>query len=43
MEKKHVTFSNAKEMLAYIQDGNDLYSPTEELYVSVYNDMGSVC
>lgn len=36
-------FNSAEEMLEFIQDGNDLWSPSEELYVFVYNEDGAVC
>lgn len=41
--KRNVRFSNAEEMLEYIQKENDLYSPSTEQYVFVYNDHGSLC
>lgn len=36
-------FASAKEMLDYINDNHDLYSPTAETYVFNYNDVGSIC
>ena len=36
-------FSNANEMLNTIRNGVDLYSPSKELYVFVYNEDGSIC
>lgn len=35
-------FSTAKEMLEHIQAGNDLYNPKLEVYVFLYNDVGSI-
>ena len=35
-------FKDAKEMLWYIQRGNDIWSPDLNYYVSVYNDLGSI-
>ena len=35
-------FNNGKEMLDYIQDGFDLYSPSEQLYIFLYNGYGSI-
>ena len=40
---KTIPFSSGKEMLDAIQAGADLYSPTEELYVFLYNGSGSIC
>ena len=36
-------FNSAKEMLSTITSGVDLYSPTEQKYVFVYNDRDSIC
>lgn len=36
-------FANAKEMLEYIQDNHDLYSPSIGIHVFLYNDVGSLC
>lgn len=36
-------FGTAKQMLDYINEGNDLYSRKAETYVFSYNDEGSVC
>ena len=36
-------FNSAAEMLKFIQDGNDLWSPSEELYIFVYNEDGAIC
>ena len=41
MEK--ITFNSAEEMLNTITGGTDLYCPEEEIYVFVYNDLGSIC
>ena len=38
-----IPFSSGKEMLDAIQAGADLYSPTEGLYVFLYNGSGSIC
>lgn len=39
-----MTFGSAKEMLDTILQGTDLYSPSNALYVFVYNDEGtSIC
>lgn len=35
-------FNSAKEMLEVIQNGFDLYNPTLEIYVFVYNEAGSI-
>lgn len=35
-------FDSAKQMLDYIQEGNDLYNPRLEVYVFVYSDAGSI-
>ena len=37
-----MTFNNGKEMLDYIQSGKDLYSPSEQLYIFLYNGYGSI-
>ena len=37
-----MTFNSAKEMLEYIQEGNDLYNQNIETYVFVYSDAGSI-
>lgn len=36
-------FNSAKDMLEFIQDGNDLWSESEGLYVFAYNEDGAVC
>ena len=36
-------FSTPKEMLKYIQAGNDIWSPTLEKYVFLYSELGSIC
>lgn len=36
-------FNSAEDMLEFIQDGNDLWSPSEGLYVFVYNEDGAIC
>lgn len=38
-----VAFETPEEMLAFLRDGPDLYSPSKELYVFGYNDLGSIC
>lgn len=35
-------FNTGKEMLDYIQSGKDLYSPSEQLYIFLYNGYGSI-
>lgn len=35
-------FATAEQMLEFINDGNDLYSPKAEIYVFGYNDAGSI-
>lgn len=35
-------FSSGAEMLDYLIDGNDLYSPDLEIYVFCYNDIGAI-
>lgn len=35
-------FYTAREMLDYINDNHDLYSPKAEIYVFGYNDAGSI-
>ena len=35
-------FNSAREMLDYIQEGNDLYNPNDESYVFLYNGYGSI-
>lgn len=37
-----MTFNNGKEMLDYIQSDKDLYSPSEQLYIFLYNGYGSI-
>ena len=36
-------FNSPQELLEYIQNGFDLYSPSLEEYAFLYNDMGSIC
>lgn len=36
-------FDSPEEMLMVIQNGNDLYSPSELIYTFVYNEAGSIC
>lgn len=36
-------FNSAEDMLEFIQDGNDLWSPSENLYIFVYNEDGAIC
>lgn len=36
-------FNSPKEILEFIQDGNDLYSKSAKLYVFVYNNAGAIC
>jgi hypothetical protein len=36
-------FNSAEDILEFIQDGNDLWSPSEDLYVFVYNEDGAIC
>lgn len=36
-------FQTAEQMLEYINKGNDLYSRQAEIYISNYNEAGSVC
>ena len=36
-------FQSADIMLKYIQDGNDVWSPTLNKYVFLYNALGSIC
>ena len=36
-------FNSALEMLEFIQAGNSLWSPSEETYVFLYNNVGSIC
>lgn len=38
-----INFKNGSEMLEAIKDGYDLYSPSLEKYVFVYNKKGSIC
>lgn len=35
-------FESGQQMLDYINEGNDLYSKSAEIYVFCYNDAGSV-
>lgn len=35
-------FATAEQMLKFINDGNDLYSPKAEIYVFGYNEAGSI-
>lgn len=37
-----LTFHNGAEMLEALQTG-DLYSPLSEIYIFIYNDVGSLC
>lgn len=39
---KGVEFSSAQEMLAYLQNANDLYNPQTGAYVWLYNEAGSI-
>ena len=36
-------FKNGKEMLDFIQAGNDIYNREKELYIFVYNENGALC
>lgn len=36
-------FSSANEMLDYVQDNNDIWSPELEFYVFLYSEYGSIC
>lgn len=36
-------FKNGKEMFDYVSGGNDLYSPSEGIYIFVYNDADALC
>ena len=36
-------FGNVKEMVDYIKEGRDLYSPSLEKYLFLYNDYGAIC
>lgn len=39
-----MTFNTAEEMLTTVLNGTDLYSPSEEFYLFVYNDeQTSIC
>ena len=42
MGKNILCFRDADEMLGYIKNGNDLYSPMREQYVWLYNTDGSI-
>lgn len=35
-------FKTPEQILEYINDGNDLYSPSEEIYIFSYNEVGSI-
>lgn len=37
-----MTFHSGQEMLDYLKSGKDLYNPTEELFVFLYNEAGSI-
>ena len=36
-------FNSAEEILDFIQDGNDLWSPSTNIYVFVYSEEGAIC
>ena len=36
-------FKSAQEMLSFVQNGNDLWSPSKCVYMFIYNDLGSIC
>ena len=36
-------FNTAQELLDYINNGFDVYSPSLEVYAFLYNDKGSIC
>lgn len=36
-------FNSAEEILDFIKDGNDLWSPSTNIYVFVYNEDGAIC
>lgn len=36
-------FKNGKEMFDYLVTGKDLYSPSERIYIFVYNDSDALC
>ena len=36
-------FKNGKEMFDYLITGKDLYSPSERIYIFVYNDSDALC
>lgn len=38
-----INFKNSYEMLEAIKEGYDLYSPSLEKYIFVYNEAGSIC
>ena len=38
-----MAFNSAEDMLNFIQNGNDLWSESEGLYVFVYNEDGAIC
>ena len=36
-------FKNGKEMYDYVASGSDLYSPSKDIYIFVYNDADALC
>lgn len=36
-------FNSAQEIFDYLMDGWDLYDPTAGIFLSLYNDYGSIC
>lgn len=42
-EKRKCLFNSGQKMYDFIESGGDLYSPSIETYVFVYNEEGSIC
>lgn len=36
-------FKSPQEMYDFVADGDDIYSPSAEMYIFLYNDTGSLC
>lgn len=36
-------FNSSKKMREYIQSGRDIYSPSLEIYMFLYNEEGAIC
>ena len=42
-KKVNMKFNISKKMREYIQSGRDIYSPSLEIYMFLYNEEGAIC